>query len=211
MRRRITFSLLVAVALLAGCTAPERQYISAAENGMYFSLPAHWHAVRQQQLNTAESGWSDDAGNVLQQSMRWQGAWAKSVVNANAVFTAKASATPIVFAYVRDLLSQERQGIGNNIAAALKDVALPATAISDAGNPVETTSIKRGGFTGIRQRATYVSGGVMQTIDAVSMLPPKRDRLYVVLARCTSRCYASQSAIIDDVFDSLTFKEPRGN
>ena len=209
MRRRIALTLLAVASLLAGCAAPEHQYISAP--GMYFSLPASWQAIRQQQLITAESGWSDDAGNVLQQSMRWQGAWSKTVVNANAVFAAKASSTPIVFAYVRDLLSQERQGVGNDVAAALKDVAMPATAVSDAGNPVETTTLKQAGFTGIRQRATYVSGGVMQTIDVVSMLPPKRDRLYVLLARCTARCYASQSAVIDALFDSLTFKEPRGN
>ncbi len=209
MKRRI--AVAVAALALSACAAPTHQYINADALGMYFALPASWTEVSNKQLATAQQGWNDDAGNVFLQTKRWQGAWSATPVDANAVFTATPGNVPIVYAFVRDLISQEQQGIGTNVSAALRDLVLPATAIVDAGVPVEAERLKQAGFTGLRQTATYVSGGAMQTTEVVSMLNPQRSRVFVLVARCSVRCFTNHADEVRDIIDSLTFKESRGN
>ncbi len=200
--------LLLAALSLAACSAPSHQYIAASSYGMYFALPAAWSQVPPAQMTKAEQGWSDNAGNVFRQSLLWQGAWAAGTVNADQVFAAKPTSVPAVFAFVRDLVGVEQQGIGTNIPSALQDLIVPATKLAKAA--VTTQQWKRAGFVGIRQTATYVSGGELQSAEVVSMLPPKRNRVYVFVARCTQSCFDANSHQITAIIDSLTYKEPRG-
>jgi len=197
--------------LVSGCSAPKRQYIAADSHGMYFALPSEWVAVPPRQLNKAESGWTDDAGSVFLQTVRWQGAWSGASLNGNDVFAAEAPSAPVVFAFVRDLLNVERQGTADTtINIALRDLVIPATSIADAGGDVRSERIGSGRFRGLHQFATYATGGTPQTVEVVSMLSPSRDRVYVLAIRCTEQCFDDNSGTINFVFDSLTFEEPHG-
>lgn len=197
--------------LVSGCSAPTRQYIAADSHGMYFALPAEWSAVPSRQLTEAESGWTDDVGNVFQQTMLWQGAWTAGNANANDVFAAAAPEQPVVFAFTRELLTVEQQGAADtDINVALRDLILPTTSIQDAGADVRTERLTRNGFPGIHQFATYPSGGRTNTTEVMSVLAPSKDRVYVLVVRCTEQCFDDNSGTINDIFDSLTFKEPRG-
>lgn len=197
--------------LVSGCSAPASQYVAADAHGMYFALPKAWTAVPDRQMTKAERGWTDDAGNVFVQSVLWQRAWTASTANANAVFAAKAPSTPVVFAFVRKLLTVEQQGVADTaINIALRDVVIPATSIADGGGDVRTERLRVGVFRGLHQFATYATGGRLQTVEVVSMLAPGNDRVYVLSIRCSEQCFAENSGKINAVFDSLTFKEPRG-
>ncbi len=208
MIRRAAWLLPVAALALSACGAPSHQYVSAGGYGMYFALPAAWQQVPAKQVTKAQTGWRDDAGNVFRQTVLWQGAWSAAPVDADQVFAAKPPSTPVVFAFVRDLVGVEQQGIGTDVTAALRDLVVPATTLAKAA--VTTDHWDRAGFTGIRQTATYVSGGTLQTTEVVSMLPPKRNRVYAFVARCSQGCFSSNRASIRAIITSLTFKEPRG-
>lgn len=210
MRTRILGSLLVLGLALTACAAPTKQYIAADGLGMYFALPVDWSHVPATQITKAQSGWTDDAGNVFLQTVKWQGAWTAGAANANQVYSASAPAKPVVFAFVRDLIAVEQQGVGSDITAALQDLVIPATSIVTAGGTVRTETRTASGLTGISQRATYASGGVLQTVEVVSMLAPGKDRVYSLVARCTKACYARNSAVVEAIFQSLTFKEHHG-
>lgn len=201
--------LLVLPMLLTACAAPDRQYVAAGGTGMYFALPAEWQAVPARQLTTAQSGWSDDVGGVLSQTLAWQGAWGAGQPDANDVFAAKAPSTPVVWAMVRDLIDVEQQGI-DDVGAALADLVIPATELTDAGLDIRSEPVRSGKFRGIHQFATYATGGTLQTVEVVSVLSPQRDRVYTVMARCTEACFSDASGTIAAIFDSLTFKETRG-
>jgi hypothetical protein len=206
--RRAALVCSVAALALSACGAPAHQYVSAGGYGMYFALPSDWQQVPAKQMAKAQTGWSDDAGNVFRQTVLWQGAWSGAIVNADQVFAAKPASTPVVFGFVRDLVGVEQQGIGTDVAGALRDVIVPATSLARAA--VVTQRWKRAGFTGIHQTATYVSGGALQTTEVVSMLPPKRNRIYALVARCSQTCFTANRDRINAVIASLTFKEPRG-
>jgi hypothetical protein len=210
MKRRALAGVLAAMLFVVGCEAPTRQYIAADSYGMYFAMPREWSPVPDRQMITAESGWTDDAGRVFSQTVLWQGAWTAGDANANEVFAARAPSQPVVFAYVRELIGVEQQGIASDTRTALQDIVLPASTILDSGGDVQTESWRCGGFSGLHQFATYATGGRMQTVEVVSMLPPGKDRVYVVVVRCSERCFTTNSGTINAIFDSLTFKEPRG-
>lgn len=209
VRALVGIVLLALPMLLTSCAAPDRQYVAAGGTGMYFALPAAWSQVPERQLATAQSGWSDDVGGVLTQSILWQGAWGVGRPDANDVFAGKAPSTPVVWAMVRDLIDVERQGI-DSVASALADLVIPATELTDAGLDIRSEPVRSGKFRGIHQFATYATGGALQTVEVVSVLSPERDRVYTVVARCTETCFADASGTIADIFDSLTFKETRG-
>lgn len=197
--------------LVSGCSAPTRQYIAADAYGMFFALPAEWSPVSSRQLREAQSGWTDDVGDVFQQTLLWQGAWTAGGANANEVFAAAAPDQPVAFAFTRELLTVEQQGAADtDINVALRDLILPATSIQDAGADLQTERIARDGFRGIHQFATYPSGGRTNTTEVLSVLAPAQDRVYVLVVRCTDRCFDDNSGTINAIFDSLTFKEPRG-
>ena len=212
MNRPLTAGVLAALLLLvSGCAAPERQYIAADSYGMYFALPQAWSAVPGRDLVAAEAGWTDDVGNVFNQTVVWQGAWTDGSGDASTIFAAEASARPAVFAFVRDLISVEQQSVtGSDINTALRDVVLPTTSIQDAGGDVRTERISDGDFRGIHQLATYAAGGSLSTTEVVTMLAPSKNRVYALLVRCSAACFDRNTGTINDVFDSLTFKERRG-
>jgi hypothetical protein len=210
MKRRVSAGVLAVALLLTGCSAPQQQYISASSYGMYFALPIAWTGVPNAQMKTAQSGWTDDAGNVFRQSVVWQGAWTAQASNADEVFAAAAPSKPVVFAFVRDLITVEQQGIGANLNLALRDVIIPASSLLDAGADVQVDSERQGAFRGIHQVATFTTGGKLQTTEVVSMLAPSKNRVYVLMVRCTETCFSDNIGTINHIFDSLTFKEPRG-
>ena len=207
MGRRGILGAVIAMLVLAGCSAPTHQYIAAKSYGMYFALPSNWTQVPDVQLTTAERGWNDDAGTVFHQTVLWQGAWAGSARNADEALSATPPTVPIVFAFVRDLLPAESQSIGPDVPMALRDLIVPASTLPSGS--VSRTTLHHGGFVGIQQRARYTVHGIPQTIEVVSMLAPGKNRVYVLSVRCTTACFTAQRASLDAIIASLTFKEPR--
>lgn len=212
-RRRARRGVVLAGGLLlalTGCTPPAQQYVAADGLGMYFALPVEWMQVPASQMTTAQSGWDDDAGGVFTQTVRWQAAWSEQTVNADQVFGASAPAKPVVWAFVRDLIEIEQEGIADGLAAALRDVVIPASSITAAGGEISVSRLRQGGFKGIHQLARYTLGGRDQTVEVTTMLSPDETRAYAVMIRCTTVCFDRHAASIGAVFDSLTFKETRG-
>lgn len=202
--------MLAAALLLTACAAPSARYVNADSYGMYLALPRAWVALPDQQLQTAQSGWNDDVGQVYIDTVLWQKVWGPAGVTPKMAFAAKPSSKPTVYAFVRDLLSVEQRQIGDDIPTSLQNVIIPASTLEQDGVTVETERWHRGAFIGIHQRASYTTGGGASTVEVVSMLSPNKQRLYVLVMRCSKSCYADNAKAFGSIVDSLTFKETRG-
>ena len=178
---------------------------------MYFALPAEWVAVPTAQLEKAQTGWIDDAGEVVRSTITWQAAWSTSPVGAGAVFGGAPSDVPIVYALRRDLIDVETSSLDGDLATALQDLVIPGAQLLAEGADLTQTKRAVNGFDGLEQLATYDFGGGRQTVHVNSMLSPDRSALYQLVIRCTESCYAGQTDTITDVLDSLTFEEVAGN
>lgn len=207
-RRALTASLLV-VLLATGCAAPAKQYVNADSYGMYLSLPRTWVQVPDKQLQTAQSGWSDDPGRVFTQTVLWQKIWGPKGVTPAALFSEAPSDEPTAYAFVRDLLDVEQQQLANDIPTSLEDLIIPATELAGAGVEVTTEQWRKSGFVGIHQTASYPTAAGSSTTEVVSMVSPKKNRLYVVVLRCSTACYSIHQRDFTQIIDSLTFKESR--
>lgn len=207
-RRAFAAGILIALAV-SGCAAPSKQYVNADSYGMYLSLPREWVQVPDQQLKTAESGWSDDPGQVYAQTVLWQKVWGPAGITPDTVFSAEPADKPTAYAFVRDLLNVEQQQLGTDIPTSLQDLIIPATSLSDAGINVDTEQWRKNGFVGIHQRASYPTAAGSSTTEVVSMVSPKQNRLYVLVLRCSDDCYEVHRKDFTQIVDSLTFKESR--
>lgn len=207
MSRRLAVLLACSALLLSACAQPAKQYVNASTYGMYFALPRAWQAVPIAQLEKAQTGWDDDPGKVFAETLLWQGAWGAEGVTPLEVFDATPSDKPIAYAFVRQLLDVEQGEITDDVTFALQDIVLPVTGLSEAGVDVDTRQWRKNGFVGIRQSASYPSGGVGSTVDVVLMLSPNRQRLYSLVLRCSESCFAGNRDDFEQIIDSLTFEE----
>jgi len=207
-RRALAVGVIVAL-VVTGCAAPSKQYVNADSYGMFLSLPREWVQVPDQQLKTAQSGWSDDPGQVFTQTVLWQKVWGPKGVTPDTVFSADPSDKPTAYAFVRDLLNVEQQQLGTDIATSLQDLIIPASSLADAGIAVDTEQWRKNGFVGIHQRASYPTSAGSSTTEVVSMGAPKQNRLYVLVLRCSDDCFEVHRNDFTQIVDSLTFKESR--
>lgn len=209
MIRRLSV-LATAAALLTACAAPTTQYINADTYGMYLALPRAWQQLPDKQLQNAQQGWEDDAGQVFTSTVLWQKIWGPPGVTPNDVFAAQPTERPTVFAFVRDLLDVEQQQLSGDIETSLQDVIIPASSLAAAGIDVSTEQWNRNGFVGIHQKTSYPMVGGRSTVEAVSMLAPDRNRIYVLVLRCSDACFSENNQAFSQVVKSLTFKEISG-
>ncbi len=206
-----TSALLLCALVLSACAAPTQQYIASEPGGMYFSLPVEWTAVPAPLLEKAQTGWTDDAGQVVTSTITWQGAWSPSDITATDVFAGAAAAEPIVYAMRRDLIDVEQGELGTDLTTALQDLVIPATELLTRGADLTQSPLTRNGFRGIEQLATYEFAGTRQTVQVTSMLSPDTTALYQLVIRCSEQCYADNTDVINRVLDALTFEEVAGN
>jgi hypothetical protein len=201
---------------LAGCGSPAFHYVKNSDEQLYFKVPSSWHKVDPTQLeNEVSSTDPDSASRKVERELRWLVAYdASDKPDAGHIF-APTSDEPIVYANVQILPEAVRGGVSYDV---LRDMILPVTdsareSATQAGVPLEGFELLRdevltpGKVHGVRVTYNYkILGGPLQTFDLTAYTTDDASRIYMLLVRCSAKCYQERSGELDDIVESFTVK-----
>jgi hypothetical protein len=204
-------AVLAAVTCSAACARPDFQYVSQAPGSsgagqVYFKVPSAWTEFSPNQIKTAESTWASDATakNLLAATV-WQSAYdAAPDPSLTNVLGAGTPANPTVFASLRTLFQQEKP-----TDATLRDMIVP---ISTFGSQVQIQTdakVSLGSAQGVHVVVSYLPAGkqVSETLDQTAVLNGAKNALYLLVVRCSTKCYNKNRDAIAKVTASYTIQE----
>ncbi|MEI9907887.1 MAG: hypothetical protein WDO06_08370 [Actinomycetota bacterium] len=202
---------LASVLLLSSCGTPSQKYAASKSEGVYFTVPQEWHEISMKELSALEST-SKAIGAAEKLSLvKWQAAYTPNKkIQAKQVFSIKPTTEPLVFVRVRDLFPDEINSISYNT---LRDVVEPLTdwvSNPDASTPefnvVDDFEVKQPNARGVHTIYDFVVDGVSQTIDQVSLMSLNGQKIYVLVLRCTTKCYDKNRKLLAKISKSFTVR-----
>ena len=212
-RSLLTFAL-ASTLLLAGCGTPSKTYAANKTAGVYFSVPRTWAKISQGQLSAREAtstaaGAADRLASVI-----WQEAYSPNRDLAPAdVLSLKTSDWPIVYVRVRDLNGDEINSISYN---ALRNIIVPLTSWFEGTSTVPAFDISvdeeriEKGARGVHSVFWYqANDGTSQTINQIALLSNDHTRIYVLIVRCSKKCYAENQNVLEEISNSFTVRGAR--
>ena len=206
--------LTIACVLLTACAAPNSHHIGKPDAGLFLDVPYSWSEINESLIKKAQSGWQvDQAGNALYNAMTWQNVWvADSTVTVGDVFSNRALEQPYVYAMARQLYDGEKSAISSDLLTALQDVVMPASSAKtgDGLTVMSNSTVALQQHDGVSQAFRWKTDGIEQELKNLIVLSKNRTTLYVVIARCSTTCMNTHRTVIDDIFQSVTIKEPNG-
>jgi hypothetical protein len=193
---------------ISGCAAPQYNYAADSSASTYFKVPEGWHEIGQSSLNKALSSDIGDSGAAW--TVAYEGG---SSPTANDFLSFGAS-HPFVWAQVGTLTSTASQGLSYD---ALRDFFLPVSSTARAdvpsGYPLTGFSQIRDqvltpgqGVHGVRETFSYTLSGTADTWDEVALTNADQTTMYTLVLHCTTSCYDSDQAQINQVMSSFTVR-----
>jgi hypothetical protein len=205
-------ALLLGVAV-AGCGAPQYTYIANSNANTYFKVPYSWHKISPPDLASEYKTVTGSATSA------WMVAYEPGSNPTAGDFLSFASGRPFVFAEIGQLTSAGSQGLSYD---SLRDLfGLPVSA--GARQSVPTTFPLTGfqqlrdevltpghqGVHGVRETFNYTDPGVAtDTFDEVALTNADQTEVYLLVIHCTTTCYSTDQAEINDVMTSFTIGSP---
>jgi hypothetical protein len=192
---------------LSGCAAPQYTYVANSSQSTYFKVPESWHQIGQSALNHAMQ---EDLGGAAGWSVAYE---AGGNPTAND-FLSFGATQPFVFAEIGALSSAESQELSYD---SLRDFLLPVTSTArqdvPQGYPLTNFSQIRDqvltpgeGVHGVRETFDYTLSGSTDTFDQVALTNADQTVVYFLLLHCTTSCYNSDQAQINQVMSSFTVR-----
>ncbi|MEN9324742.1 MAG: hypothetical protein RL414_496 [Actinomycetota bacterium] len=202
---------LTSVLLLSACAQPSKIYAADKSSGTYFSVPRGWKMVSQEDLSAHEAtstvaGASDRLASVI-----WQEGYSPDTsVTAKKILSLKTSDQPIVYARVRDLNGDEINAISYN---GLRNIIVPLTSWFDGVGSVPDFTISvdeeriEKGARGVHSIFTFQGAdGAYQTINQIALLSNDHTRIFVLIVRCSKKCYSENRQVLEDISNSYTVR-----
>lgn len=206
---------LLAVALgssiLVACGQPSQKYAASKSEGVYFTVPINWHQITMKELNAVEAK-STVAGAADKLTLvKWQEAYSPDPkIGPLEVFSIRATSEPLVFVRDRWLFPDEVNAMSYNT---LRDIVEPIT--EWVNNPTEDTPeykiiddyevVQKGGR-GVRTIFSFTHKGISQTIDQTSLMSNDGQKIYLLVMRCTTKCYEENSNALSKISKSFTVR-----
>lgn len=163
------------------------------------------------ELNDVEAKSTVDGSAEKLTLVEWQEAYSpSSKIGPLNVFSIRPTAEPLVFVRVRWLFPEEVNDMSYN---ALRDMVEPVT--EWVNNPDETTpeysiiddyEVTQKGGRGVRTVFSFVYDGTSQTIDQTALMSMDGQKVYLLVARCTTKCYQKSSEVIEKIVASFTVR-----
>jgi hypothetical protein len=163
------------------------------------------------ELNAVEAKSTVDGASDKLSLVKWQEAYSPDKkIGPLEVFSIRATSQPLVFARVRWLFPDEVNSMSYNT---LRDIVEPIT--EWVTNPTSDTPIysiiddyevvQKGGR-GVRTIFSFVHNGISQTIDQTSLMSNNGQKIYILVMRCTSKCYQKNSKALSKISKSFTVR-----
>ena len=202
-------ALLLGV-VLTGCAAPQFTYVANSGASTYFKVPYGWHKISDSSLTSElqKATGSSGAG--------WTVAYEAGRKPTAGDFLSFGTAQPFVFAEVGQLNSTASNQLSYD---GLRDFFLPVT--STARQSATAQGIPLAGFRqirdqtlalgqgvhGVRETFDYnYAGGATDTFDEIALTNADQTVVYLLVLHCTTDCYSSDQAQINDVMSSFTIR-----
>ena len=209
--RKLSILFGIGALILTGCGQPSQKYATSKSEGVYFTVPIDWHQVSMKALNAVEAKSTVDGASDKLSLVKWQEAYSSnSKVGPLEVFSIRATDEPLVFVRVRWLFPDEVNSMSYNT---LRDIVEPVT--EWVNNPTKDTPVyniiddvevvQKGGR-GVRTVFSFTHSGVSQTIDQTSLMSNNGQKIYLLVIRCTSKCYQKNSKIVEKISKTFTVR-----
>jgi hypothetical protein len=209
--------LLVAiiVSLLVGCSAPDYTYVSSSKYNTVFRVPADWNRIPEDELEKTLFGDESATSQVVAENAWVAGFDASDKPDVDHLFGSNAE-EPNLYAVVRDL-DPETQG--QLSLDGMRDLLLPVTEqarqrAAAAGIVPEGFELLQdelieaeGGLRGVRVIYNYDLGESLQTFDQTVLVDQSTSRVYMLLIRCSAKCYRERNEELQNVAASFTVKK----
>ena len=218
MAHRVARGLVGGCALLlgaaiTGCGAPQYTYIANSNANTYFKVPYGWHKIRPSDLASeykTVTGASTSA---------WMVAYEPGTGPTAGDFLSFDSARPFVFAEIGQLTSAGSQQLsydslrdlfGLPVSSAARQAVpstFPLTGFQQLRDEVLTPGHQ--GVHGVRETFDYTDPGVASdTFDEIALTNADQTEVYLLVIHCTTACYSTDQAEINDVMTSFTIGSP---
>ncbi len=208
-------ALLLGVAVVSACGAPQFTYVANSGASTYFKVPYGWHQIGAAALSNGEKAAGAGAG-------AWQVAYQAGGRPSGGNFLSFNLSQPFVFAETGGLSSTEQEAISYD---ALKDSFLPVSSSAqqqvqevyqeaqradpwvDFKQLSDQTLTLPGGVHGVRETFDYTyAGGITDTFDEVALTNADQTVVYLLVLHCTTSCYSNDQTEINDVMSSFTIR-----
>jgi hypothetical protein len=217
---RLFMLLALAAALplvLAGCGTAEYHYVKNSEQKTYFKVPSDWRRIDQGALDNTLGG--EDPNSAAARALaklRWQVAYDAHTTPSPVHLYGAASDQPFVYAVIRPLTKEEQGAVSLD---QLRNAFLPTT--PDVRAQLERQGVATnfeltrdqvltpgGGLRGVRTTFNYrllPYSPVLQTFDVTAYASDK-GRLYVMVVRCSARCFNERAEELNAIAQSFTVR-----
>jgi hypothetical protein len=206
---------ILSALFLVGCGAPSKIYAKDAQLGVYFTVPAGWYEISEEDIRAYEVEGADDAAKNKADLVLWQKAFsAGKETKAKNILQLEPPESLTAFARVRALTVQESDAMSYN---GLRDLVLPVTELITGQSQVvedfelideqEIVSEEARGLQTVFS-FTPKSGG-NETVHQTALLSNDRGAIYFFLVRCTTECFDQDKETVDEIVKSFTVKGRR--
>lgn len=216
LRNRKILIMLLSVAIgttLSACGSSQ-QYAGSKSDGAFFTVPKGWFQISNSELNKEEAKTTDqDSLDRLSMVTYQVGYSAKKKVSPEQVFLLDPTDHPVVFARFRDLFPEERNSISLN---SLRNIILPVTDLLDGTMEntrnfqlIDDQEVVDKGGRGVNLIYSFDFKGINETINQTALYSNDQSKIYLLIARCTTKCYNKNAKEITKIVESFTVRGAR--
>ena len=220
--RRIGTALVVLLGLLsltAGCGEPEFRYVSNTDEQTYFKVPHSWHEIDSEVIDASFDGIENEESVAVdaRKQLWWSAAYDSDESPAPEHMTdVGTSDSPVIYVSIRRQLPFQRDMTSFDL---MRDIFLPVSetrreAMAEAdtglhGFEALYDEVLNGedGVHGVRNVYNYeMPNGILHTIEQTVYANQDSTVLYIMLIRCTARCYRERAVELNDIATSFTVR-----
>jgi hypothetical protein len=220
--RRIGTALVVLLGVLsltAGCGEPEFRYVSNTDEQTYFKVPHSWHEIDSGVIDASFDGIENEESVAVdaRKQLWWSVAYDSDESPAPEHMTdVGTSDSPVIYVSIRRQLPFQRDMTSFDL---MRDIFLPVSetrreAMAEAGAGLDGfealyDEVLNGndGVHGVRTVFSYeMPTGILHTFDQTVYANQDSTVLYIMLIRCTARCYRERAVELNDIATSFTVR-----
>ena len=207
--------VLLVLAVLSACGAPEYTYVTNSQDRTYLRIPQSWRPIDERSLDEAIGL---DPSDEQQRDGFWLVGYDADATPSADHLLGQHSAAPAVFIGVRDVPQVARGQISLDLlrdlfrpvsAAAREEAAMnPASPFTGFSLLTDEVLTPGDGLRGVHVVYRYrISGGPVQVFDQIAYVNDDASKLYMFYVRCSSDCYEQRKQEIANVVSSFTVRE----